>query len=184
MDEGSPKEGSLRDLRNNFGRHGRVRLAAFAAAAVMFAWAEAPAHAASEQQFLIVEGAEDVREHHFDATYWQISYTLDTEFPWLAVDEPQWQQLQASGWSKCEGRSSGWDSYTDASRNPNRIVHQNFSDWIKGNRMITVLLRYDSAVRGDSRDAVPDNTTQRVFLLFDEDVKGHNSIAWLDLRCP
>lgn len=184
MGEGSSKEGNLRDLWNSFRRHGEACLATVAAAALVLVGAGTLAHAASEEQFLVIEGAEDIQEYHFGPTYWQISYTLDVEYPWLAIDEPQWQQLQASGWSRCEGRSSGWDSYTDASRKPNRIVHQNFSDWIKGNRMITVLLRYYSAVRGDSRDAVPDNTSQRVFLLFDEDVKGRDSLAWLNLKCP
>ena len=136
------------------------------------------------EQFLIVDGARNVEEHRFDPTYWQISYTVDVEFPWLAVDEPQWEQLENAGWAKCQDRTSNWDSYLDVSETPTRVIHQHASEWIKGNRIITVVLRYYSSAPGDTLVMMPDNTNQRVFLLFDEDVKGHDTIRSLDLKCP
>lgn len=137
---------------------------------------------ASEKVFLVAGGAKNVREHHFDNSYWQVSYTIDLDFPWLAVDEPQEKQLQQAGWLKCE--TTGWQSYIDASETPHSIIHQHKSDWKKGNRMITVALRYVSSMRGDTRDALPDNTTQSVFLIFDEDVKGHDTLRLFDIDCP
>lgn len=158
------------------------RIAAFAAA--IFIALSADTRAEIEEAFLVVEGAQNVREHHFDPSYWQIAYTLDVEFPWLAIDEPQRLQLEQAGWVQCHDARPGWDSFTDVSRDPHRIIHQHIPYWSKGDRMITIAMRYDSTVRGDSRDEVPDNTQQRVFLLFDEEVKVHRKIERLGLDCP
>lgn len=151
----------------------------------MLAWLSFPALAVEiEEQFLIVDGAKTVEEYRFGPTYWQISYSVDLKFPWLAVDEPQWQRLAAAGWTRCEDRQAGWDSFEDVSKDPARVIHQRMSDWIKGNRHITILMRYYSTPRGGTQDAVPDNTNQRVFLLFNDDMKGSDTIRWLDLKCP
>lgn len=163
----------------------RVGVATFVGVLVALTGLSVPARAVeTEEPFLIVEGAKNVEEHRFGPTYWQISYSVDVEFPWLAIDEPQWQQLADAGWVRCQDRQAGWDSFEDVSQTPARIVHQHMSDWIRGNRHITLLLRYYSSVRGGTLDAVPDNTNQRVFLLFDEDMKGRDTIRWLDLKCP
>jgi hypothetical protein len=136
---------------------------------------------ADERDFLVVAGAEDVQEYRFDQTYWQVSYKVELEFPRQAISTAQEAELRAAGWIQCRGWRPGWDHFVDASVAPSRLVHQAAMHWLKGNRMIMIAMRYSSSA--EARTQSPDNRTQRVYVVFDDDVQGHGGFADLGLDC-
>lgn len=171
--------------------HSAGRLIAAICVFILATSSGVPTYAADEERgILVVHGARDVWEHHLDETYWQISYTINLAYPSRAVGKRQWDQLRKAGWSRCrhvdpgmEAANSDWGDFIDATVSPNRLVHQHLTNWLKGDRMIAISLRYYSATLDRSSDAVPDNMKQHVDIIFDEDPKGRDSVAALGLDC-
>jgi hypothetical protein len=138
----------------------------------------------SEDTFLIVAGAADVREVRPTPIVRQIYYTLSRGYPERGVGEAQWRELQARGWVRCrsvdprmEAANKDWVDFQDLSVVPNRTIHQHLTHWLKDDRLITVMLRYYSAAHA----VTPDNTTQRIVVDFHE--RGREGAEWLKLDC-
>lgn len=138
----------------------------------------------SEDTFLIVAGAVDVREVRPTPIVRQIYYTLNRVYPERGVGEAQWRELQANGWVRCrnvdpamEAANQDWVGFQDISVVPNRTIHQHITHWLKDDRMITIMLRYYSAAHAGT----PDNATQRIVVDYHE--RGRESAAWLKQDC-
>lgn len=148
-----------------------LRAVTFAvAAAILISMDSVPAQAgAPEEAFLIVEGAKSVREVRQGGLR-AINYVVDLAYPDLAVGEAQWEQLRATGWSKCVSTNPhvreaelGWLPAVDAER---RHTQWHIEYWLKGNQMIAISLEYDSADQKNGGEPAPDNTTQHVTIAF------------------
>lgn len=63
-------------------------------------------------------------------------------------------------------------------------MHRHMSYWAKDNRLITVSLNYYSALQEPSKCIEPDNSTQRVVILFDtyDDIEVVEER--LEISCP
>jgi hypothetical protein len=125
--------------------------------------------ATPEESLLVLRDAETVQTFELSPTTRQINYEMRLAYPEQAIGEPQWQQLEATGWHRCrfadpaqEAANQDWVKVADASVTPSRTVHQRQTYWAKDDQLIAVKLRYYSAADGPA----PDNTTQRVHLVF------------------
>jgi hypothetical protein len=148
------------------------------------------AHAAeTEEALLVVDGAQNPSRIPRSPGSRQISYTMNLEYPARAVGEPQWNQLGETGWVRCrsvdpdqEVANRDWVDFVDGTKTPERTVHQHLTHWFKGNQMIMISLRYYSGTRNGHAKSRPDNTEQRVDLVFDDD-HGREMATWLQLDC-
>lgn len=164
--------------------------ATFAGLMAAASWAETTTEVKPlEQRFLVVPGAEDVRETVASETQVQIFYTVDLEYPARAIGEPQWARLRAAGWTRCrsedpdqESANADWVNFIDATGTPNQTIHQHLSHWAKDERMIVISLRYVSSISASGQDGKPENTRQIVNLIF-EDAHGREMAQWLQLDC-
>jgi hypothetical protein len=143
-------------------------------------------HAAPpEPAFLVIDGADDVRKYKADdGGRLQIDYSVSVEYPELAIGEPQWEKLKKRGWSRCAVKAPGWNIFPDIATGDGRTVHRHTSYWAKDNRLITISLNYYSALQERSRNIKPDNSTQRVVILFDsyDDIRVIEDR--LEISCP
>lgn len=175
-----------------FWTHSRsaVWSAALIAGAVSIAWASNPAQASpKEEALLTAKDAKDVVLYRRSEVSRQISYTMDLAYPARAIGEPQWEQLKRDGWIRCrsidpdqEVANADWVNFGDASVTPKRTVHQHLTHWFKDNQMIMISLRYYSSTRNEQPRSRPDNTEQRVAIVF-EDERGREWAEWLKLDC-
>lgn len=141
---------------------------------------------AAEDDFLVVDGAVQVQKKRLSDTSWGIIYEIELIYPSRAVGKPQWNQLEAMGWTRCRGGDSDWVSFEDDSVASKRLVHQLVTHWFRGDRLITIGLRYYSYyLPGVSRpaDAGPNNKSQFVDITFEDDPKGRDSVMWLAIGC-
>ena len=143
-----------------------MKPSAWAVAALLFlSWSGTAALAAApEEAFLIVQGADAVETFKLSPTANQTNYTVTLAYPEQAVGDAQAQQLQAAGWRQCRSTDpvqADWFKTVDAAT-PDRTIHQHQTLWAKDEQLIIVKLRYFSAANAE----VPDNSTQRVNLIF------------------
>lgn len=135
---------------------------------LIVAWCVSIQAAPLENSFLIVDGANDVQEYQVeDGRRFQVNYSVVLEYPSLAINEPQWEQLKKNGWSRCAVKKAGWDTFPDIATGDGRTVHRYTSYWAKNNRLITISLNYYSVLQEPSKCIEPDNSTQHVVVLFD-----------------
>ena len=144
-----------------------------------------------EQTFLVIDGVENVQTYQTDdGRRLQVDYSVDFEYPSLAIGKPQWEELKRHGWSRCvleRRKNQSWDNYSDISTRDERIVHNHFSWWVKDNRRITIITTYYSAPQESfSRCVKPDNSTQYVTILFDTLDYDHIGVMeeFLEVSCP
>ena len=164
--------------------------AALTTALMSVGWGYSAAQGATkEEALLIADDAENLWLHSRSATSRQISYTMDLVYPERAIGEPQWKRLRETGWSRCrsvdpgqEAANADWVDFEDATVTPMRTVHQRLTYWSRGDQMIMISLHYHSAVQSRSGKSRPDNTKQRIDLVFDDD-HGREMAKWLELDC-
>jgi len=139
----------------------------------------------SIDEVLIRPDARDVQKRSFaESKSRQISYSVNLKYPTTALTEAHFAQLKKIGWSKCSGYREGWDNFVDASKpkGQERTVFQNVSYWSRGNKLLTVLMKYDSSVTKDMNSLdTPDNTQQLIVLLEDSNP---GTKDWLKITCP
>jgi hypothetical protein len=177
-------------IRTNRRVGSRGGVAALVVAALSITWWSSATHAAPEEQALLVaDGARNLLLVSRSATSRQISYRMDLDYPDRAIGEQQWQQLRSAGWTQCrsadpdqEAANQDWISFADISVKPERTVHQHLTHWSKDDQMIMISLRYYSATRNGNPKSRPDNSEQRVDLVFDDD-HGREMATWLQLDC-
>lgn len=144
------------------------RLASVAGFGLIVAWCVSIQAAPPEISFLILDDANDVQEYQTgDGRRVQVNYSVVLEYPSLAIDEPQWEQLKKNGWSSCGAKKPKWDTFPDIATGDGRTVHRHTSYWAKNNRLVTISLNYYSALQEPSKCIEPDNSTQHVVILFD-----------------
>lgn len=140
-----------------------------------------------EKDFLVVAGAQNVREHRaFNGGRLQIIYSVNLKYPSLSVGEPQRRQLREHGWIKCSTGESGWDSYLDGRSDIDRMMDHHTTFWAKNNQLLTISLRYNSQSKRPRIYNKPDNQIQNVVILFDryDDTKIFKTVKKrLELSC-
>lgn len=121
------------------------------------------------EKLLIVNGAYDVQRHDFaDNNAHHIYYKVDLKYPKAAIGAPQFQSLKRLGWSECSGGKKEWDSYPEMAEGREFGVHQKLIYWAKGDRLLTIGMRYYSGLSKDKKNAtLPDNSVQYVFVIVD-----------------
>ncbi len=145
--------------------------------------------AAKEEALLILDGAQNLFRIPRSDMSRQISYTMDMEYPARAIGESQWEQLRRDGWVRCRSAdpdqaaaNADWINFADTSKTPARTIHQHLTHWSRGDQMIMISLRYSSATQNGNPKTKPDNTVQRVDLVFDDE-HGRKMAEWLQDDC-
>lgn len=109
--------------------------------------------AAYSDALVVASGAEDVRYMKYEGTD-QISYRLQVDYPAHNVIETISQSLKDKGWEPLKedflnpglpsSHVRGWTNFTDATRSPERRVHQWLAQWENDQQDIVCYgLRYE-----------------------------------------
>lgn len=123
---------------------------------------------------LVVDGAEEIQKStSHDGRRTQVNYNVSLKYPNVAVGENKFEILKNDGWVNCSGPKDDWDSFPDLSSGKSRLAHQRMSYWVKGHQILTVAMRYYSAIDKEKglkniKLRLPSNDKQYVFILHDK----------------
>jgi hypothetical protein len=114
----------------------------------------------------------------------QLFFMIERPFPNTEVLELYNAHFKNSGWVRCESSSTKtWDWFEDRSSKPEQFVHRTSSYWVSPDRSTSALISgryYSSAL---TKNAAPDNKTQRWAVLVQKDVNAVEEAKRLSFTC-
>ena len=151
---------------------------------VLVSCADTTKEFAEEFELLTMRGATNIERQKLDGyAAMQLNYTVDLDYPKMAIAESEFAQLEKRGWTACVGTRTHWDSHVDnrVKANPH-CVHRFGKYFVKQNDLMLISLEYQSKVNEKFRCASkPDNSTQWVIVVVYEH-KNRDSMGLDKLR--
>jgi len=121
--------------------------------------------------FLVDEEAENVKFNHIDRkNRIEIKYSLNIEYPNLAIGNTVSKELKERGWTKCVSENEGWLSFKKLKYKKEPFVYRNIKFWTKNETLLTVSMSYYAKKEGIKS---LNNELQEVLILIDryKDIK-------------
>ncbi len=141
----------------------------------------------SEFDILIVKGAARVEHHDLQGmNAKQINYTIDLDYPNVAIGKKQYDQIRKLGWTECTGRSEQWGYYVDNIDPKNPYCEYKIGKYfIKGNSLMLISLRYHAKPGANLNCASkPGNSTQVVVaVIYEHSNRQSMQLDKLGLSC-
>jgi hypothetical protein len=93
-----------------------------------------------------------------------MNYTLELNYPNVAIGQNQYEQLRKRGWAECTGKRKQWDYYVNSIDPKNPYCEYKIGKYfIKGNSLMLISLMYHAKPGTNLNCASkPDNSTQVV----------------------
>ncbi len=147
----------------------------------------ASAAESTEFDILTVKGAAQVQHHDLrEINAKQISYTIELDYPNMAIGQNHYEQLRKRGWTECTGRRKQWDYYANSvdQKNP-YCVYEIGKYFIKRNSLMLISLRYEAKPGWNLNCASkPDNSTQLVIaVIYEHSSRESMQLDKLGLSC-
>jgi hypothetical protein len=147
------------------------------------------ARAAEPTEFDILTVKDAARVEHHDLrgiNARQINYTIQLDYPNVAIGQDQYEQLGKRGWVECTGKRKQWEYYVDSVDPKNPYCEYKTGKYlIKNNSLMLISLLYHARPSTNLNcPSRPDNSTQVVVaVIYEHSNRESMQLDKLGLSC-